>query len=230
MAPALALHSVRSAPFARILRLRGMLGALALLAMPWGARAQLLDSLAIFSRERPRFVAKLDSRGSFISNSNVRLFGVKAGVEHDGRLQYGVGYAFLSSHVGHDRTVDGRPGQPVELRLSYATPYVEYAFYQRGPWEARIPVQFGIGGARLVHAGADGARRTVEQSFVLFYEPAMTVQYRFLRWFGAGAGWGFRLQLGGSRMGENLTAPVYLLGLKVFMGELWADINCGGRG
>ncbi len=194
------------------------------------AQAQLLDSLALFARQRPRFVAKLDSRGSFISNSNVSLFGIKAGVEHAGRFQYGAGYAFLTGHVGHDRTIDGVPGQSVELRLAYATPYVEYAFYLRGPWEARIPVQFGIGGARLVHVDADGAARTVERSFVLFYEPAMTVQYRFLRWFGAGAGWGFRLQLGGSRMGETLTAPVYLLGLKVFMGDLWADIKRGQRG
>lgn len=193
----------------------------------WGvpAHAQLLDSLALFSQAPPRFVAKLDTRGSFISNSNVRVLGVKAGLEHAGRLQYGLGYSLLASEVEQPRTVDGQAAVPVRLRLGYIAPYVEYAFYSRGPWEARIPVQLGFGQGSLVYTGLDGRRRTMVRSFLLIYEPAMTIQYRFLRYFGAQGGWGYRLMLVRTELDEALTAPIYILGLKVFVGDLWRDLR-----
>ncbi len=187
--------------------------------------AQLLDSLALFSKEPPRVVAKLDTRGSFISNSNVRMLGVKLGLEHAGRLQYGLGYSLLASAVEHPRTVDGQAGVPVRLRMGYLAPYVEYAFFERGPWEARIPVQLGFGQGSLVYTGTDGRQHALVRSFLLIYEPAMTIQYRFLRYFGAHAGWGFRLMLVRTELDEALTAPIYLLGVKVFMGDLWRDLK-----
>ena len=194
------------------------------------AQAQLLDSLALFSKERPKFIAKLDSRGSFISNSNVRLMGVKIGLEHAGRLQYGIGYTFLSSPVEQLRTVNGVAGTPVRLRLGYVTPYVEYAFYQRGPWEVRIPVQLGLGGGALIYKDAEGRKQHFKKAFLLLYEPSMTVQYRFLRYFGLSAGWGFRLVLTNAQLDETLSAPIYLFGLKVFFGDLWADVKPGHPG
>lgn len=199
-------------------------------AVDTAAQAQLLDSLALFSRERPKFIAKLDSRGSFISNSNVRLMGVKIGLEHAGRFQYGVGYTFLSSPVEQLRTVNGIAATPVRLRLGYVTPYVEYAFYQRGPWEVRIPVQFGLGSGSLIYKDADGQKQPFNRAFLLLYEPSMTVQYRFLRYFGLSAGWGFRLVLTNAKLDETLSAPIYLFGLKVFFGDLWADVKPGHPG
>lgn len=198
---------------------------LAVMGCAFSLQAQLLDSLSLFSRQRPRVVAKLDTRGSFISNANVRMMGFKVGLEHAGRFQYGIGYSFLSSRVEWGRTVAGVPKVPVRLTLRQLTPYVEYAFFRRGPWEARIPVQFGLGEATLVRADGDGGNRTLESAFVLFYEPAMSVQYRFLRYFGLSVGWGFRLQLVRTDLDASLSAPVYLLGLKVFMGDLWTDLK-----
>jgi len=189
------------------------------------AKAQLLDSLALFAEQTPRFVLKLDSRGSFISNSNVSIMGVKAGLEYAGRFQYGLGYSFLWSPVEKPRTVDGVAGVSTTLRLGYFTPYVEYAFYQRGPWEARIPVQFGIGSGSLVYRDAKDRKQRTARSFLLLYEPSMTIQYRFLKYFGANAGWGYRLLLVRTGLDERLSAPTYVLGLKVFFGDLWKDLN-----
>lgn len=188
------------------------------------AKAQLLDSLRLFSQEPSRVVVKLDSRGSFISNRNVRLMGVKVGLEHAGRLQYGIGYSFLTTRVEHLMQV-GEGEELVRLRLGYLTPYVEYAFYQRGHWEARIPVQLGIGGGSLLYDGADGRRHRLRRAFVFLYEPSMTIQYRFLQYFGINAGWGYRLAFTNAGLGENLTAPIYLFGLKVFFGDLWRDLR-----
>lgn len=201
------------------------MGFLGLFACCLTAQGQLLDSLALFSQAPPKFIAKLDSRGSFIRNSNVRLMGVKLGLEHAGRFQYGLGYTLLISRVEQPRTVLGVAATPVRLRMGYVTPYVEYAFLQRGPWEVRIPVQFGIGGGALTYQDRHGQQQRLKRAFLFLYEPSMTVQYRFLDYFGLHAGWGFRLVLSNAELDESLTAPIYLFGLKVFFGDLWADMQ-----
>ncbi len=200
---------------------------LVLLGLGVSAPAQLLDSIAAFAEEPPRFVARLDVRGGFISNRSVRFIGVKAGLEHARRFQYGIGYSLLYPAERRSALIDGRPVE-ARLRMGYVAPYVDYAFYQRGPWEVRIPVQIGFGLGSLVHEEDDGTRRTIARTGLLLYEPAMTVQYRFLRYFAIGGGWGFRLVLQtGDDLGERLTAPVYLFGLRVFLGEFWRDARQG---
>lgn len=188
--------------------------------------AQLLDSIALFAAQEPRFVAKLDIRGSFIRNQNVRIMGAKVGLEHVGRFQYGIGYSFLFSPVQFPSMLDGVGATTLRLRIGYITPYVDYAFYQRGPWEVRLPVQIGIGGGSTIYRNADGRKQRYQRTGLLIYEPAMTVQYRFWKYFALGAGWGFRLVLQtGDNLGENLNAPIYSFGLRVFFGDLWRDLG-----
>jgi len=196
---------------------------LLLLITSHSAQGQLLDSIGQFLQEPPRFVARLDVRGGFISNRSVRFVGVKAGIDHGKRFQYGLGYYLLYPSEARDAQVDGRTESGM-LRMGYVAPYVDYAFFQRGNWEARIPVQLGFGAGSLSYRDAEGRRRTIARTGLILYEPAMTVQYRFLRYFALGAGWGFRLVIQtGDDLGERLTAPVYLFGLRVFLGDLWRD-------
>jgi hypothetical protein len=193
------------------------------------AKGQLLDSISLFTAERPRFVAKLDIRGSFVSNRNVRIMGAKIGLEHGGRFQYGIGYSFLFTPVQREELLDGIGLTALRLRVGYLSPYVDYAFYQRGPWEVRLPVQFGIGAASRIYRDAEGRKQRYQRTGLLIYEPAMTVQYRFWKYFAVGAGWGFRLVWQtGDKMGENLNAPIYTFGLRVFFGDLWKDFGPEG--
>ncbi|MBL7964231.1 MAG: hypothetical protein JNM31_10365 [Flavobacteriales bacterium] len=193
------------------------------------ARAQLLDSIGGFLGERPRFLVTLDTRGSFISNQNVRLLGVKVGLEHSGRVRYGVGYSFLSTPVsGGDRVVEWEGGSRMvatRLRFGYITPFFSYAFYQRGHWEVSIPVQVGLGWGALVYTSATGKNETYASTFVFLYEPAMVVQYRFLRYLAVGGGWGFRLVATGADLDQSLNAPIYLFGLKVYFGDILRDLR-----
>jgi len=188
--------------------------------------AQLLDSIALFAGDEPRFVARLDVRGGFVSNQNVRLVGLKAGLEHGGRFQYGVGYAFLFPAVERERVLPGLGATDTRVNLGYITPYVDYAFFQRGPWEVRLPVQLGIGMGTRSYRDADGRRRRLERTGLLIYEPVMTVQYRFLKYLAVSGGWGFRLVWQtGDRLGEDLNAPIYTFGVRVFFGDLWRDLR-----
>lgn len=198
---------------------------LLLLLLPLRSQAQLLDSISLFLQEPPRFTAAVDARGSFISNRNVRLLGLKIGLEHAGRVRYGIGYSFLLTPVERERDVEGLGTVNTRLRLGYFTPYFTYAFYQRGHWEVSIPVQLGIGGGSLVYTAADGRKRKLKEAFLFLYEPAMAVQYRFLKYFAVHGGWGFRLALANAELDENINAPIYLFGLKVFAGDLWKGVR-----
>lgn len=190
------------------------------------APAQLFDSIARFVQEPPRPVVRLDMRGSFVSNQNVRLFGVKVGLEHAHRFQYGVGYSFLFTPVTGEVEVDGLGPAPSRLRVGLVTPYVDYAFYQRGPWEVHLPVQIGIGGGSIVYEDKEGNTRKWARTGLITYEPTMNVQYRFLRYFAVSAGWGFRLVIQtGDDLGENLNAPTYMLGLRVFFEDIRRDLQ-----
>ncbi|MCB0763826.1 MAG: hypothetical protein R2815_13135 [Flavobacteriales bacterium] len=188
--------------------------------------AQLLDSIGIFLQEDPRFVGKLDMRGSFISNRNVRIAGIKFGLEHARRFQYGLGYSFLLTPVEGERDVPGIGTVPTRLRIGYITPYVDYAFYQRGDWEVRIPVQFGFGSASLIYHDAEGRKQRLVTSGLLLYEPGMSVQYRILKYVGIGGGLGLRIVIPtNDSLGERLSAPTYSLGLRIFFGDLWRDLD-----
>src|SRR5690606_19269258 len=128
-----------------------------------------------------------------------------------------IGYSFLFTPVERAAYLDGTGWTTLRLRLGYATTYVDYAFYQRGPWEVRLPVQVGLGAGSTIHRDAGGRKRRLQRTGLLIYEPAMTVQYRFLKYFAVGGGWGFRLVWQtGDRLDESLTAPIYTLGLRVF--------------
>jgi len=206
-----------------VMRLLALLLALSACA---GSRAQLMDSIALFAAQEPRFVAKLDVRGSFIRNQNVRIMGAKVGLEHAGRFQYGIGYSFLFTPVQLPAGLNDVGATTLRLRVGYVTPYVDYAFYQRGPWEVRLPVQIGIGGGSTIYRDAEGRKQRYQRTGLLIYEPAMTVQYRFWKYFALGGGWGFRLVLQtGDKLGENLNAPIYAFGLRVFFGDLWRDLG-----
>lgn len=205
--------------------MRGLLLLLTVLATGL-AHAQLLDSIALFTQEPPRPVVRLDMKGSFVSNQNVRMVGAKLGLEHARRFQYGVGYSFLFSAVERDRFVNGLGTWPTRLRMGYAHAYVDYAFYQRGAWEVRIPVQLGVGSGSVVYDDQAGRRQKLYRSGLIIYEPCMTVQYRFLKYFGVGAGWGYRLVMRTNHsLDERLTAPIYTLGLRIFFEDVYRDLD-----
>ncbi len=187
--------------------------------------AQRIDSIPDYLTEPPKLVVKLDMRGSFISNEGVRFAGLKVGMEHAGLVQYGIGYSFLLTPVESSEHVEGLGETPTRVRFGYVSPYFDFAFYRRNNWELRIPVQFGIGGGSVLYTDVEGITRKLRRGTVLLYEPCMTVQYRFLKYFAVGGGWGYRLVLAGPDLADGITAPIYTFGLRIFFGDLWRDVR-----
>lgn len=175
-------------------------------------------------KTKPRLEIRLDSRNSFINQSGVRVFGVKGGVQFDNKLSFGLGYNQLWSTV--KRKVK-REGVYYESELVFYnfSPYVEYVFYRDERWELSIPVQFGFGTSYYENKERFGPKK-LSQQFTMSYEPAITFQYRFLKYFGAGLGIGYRLMLKpNSEVEEKFTSPVYIFKTKIYFQDILRDIR-----
>jgi len=110
-----------------------------------------------------------------------------------------------------------------ELQFNYVTPFIEYSFYKSEHWYAEIPVQFGFGKARYVDSTT---QEVLDESNVFVYEPAMTIEYRFWRFFGVGAGVGFRLALKDKgKIEDVLTSPEYIFRFKIYFGDIYKELT-----
>ena len=194
------------------------------------ARAQLLDSIGLFLGQKPRLNLVVDTRGSFVSNRQVTVMGLRIGLEHGARVRYGIGYNFLLTQVERERTVSEMGAERIaatRLRLGYFAPYFSYSFYVRKRWEVSIPVQVGVGSGSLIYRDLDGDRQKLQRTTVWVYEPLMVVQYRFWKYASFQLGWGYRVVARSKGLDELLTAPIYVLGIRVFTRELWQNLRGG---
>lgn len=174
-------------------------------------------------KEKPKLDIRIHSRNSFITAQNVKVTGVKIGWDHNNTLKYGLGLSILRSKV-KDEIETSHGLMNAQLRYYTFNPYVEYTFYKDKRWELTIPVQVGLGGSYYRYA-IDKEVHKVGKGFVATYEPAIVVQYRVLKYFGPTAGVGYRLMVVNNKNIEgNFTSPVYLIGLKIFIEDLYKDI------
>jgi hypothetical protein len=184
------------------------------------------EELRLALRENPKFEFKLDSRNAFISNTGVRVLGFKLGLNFADKLSFGLGYNQLWSQPSNQIRYEGVEYN-ADVNYYYFSPYLEYTFYQDRKWEFSIRVQFGLGESWYNFEQGNSNRITARQ-FVLSYEPAITVQYKFLQYFGVGAGVGYRLMIvPNSSIDEQFTSPVYIFKFKIFFQEIYQDLKSG---
>ncbi|MAC94794.1 MAG: hypothetical protein CMC96_04760 [Flavobacteriales bacterium] len=181
------------------------------------------EELRLALKEDPKFEFKLDSRNAFISNTGVRVFGFKLGLNFDEKLSFGLGYNQLWSRPKNQLYLEG-VNYNAEVNFYYFSPYVEYTFYRDEKWEFSIPVQFGLGES-WYEFERNGNKLSRSRNFVMSYEPAITVQYTFLKYLGLGAGVGYRLMIVPNHsIEEQFTSPVYIFKFKIFFQEIYQDL------
>jgi hypothetical protein len=175
-------------------------------------------------KESPRLELRLDSRHSFISERGVRVIGIKGGIQFDDKLSFGLGYNWMNSSIENHLEVAENVYR-TELVFYNFSPYVEYVFYRDERWELSIPVQFGLGSSYYRNLDGNGPNEFARR-FVLSYEPAITSQYRFLKYFGVGLGIGYRLMLKPNpEVKERFTSPVYIFKTKLYFQDLLRDLR-----
>jgi hypothetical protein len=171
----------------------------------------------------PRLMANFDTRHTFISGRPATTWGVKVGLKHGKRIQYGIGVHWLRH--GFEKQIELEE-QPAELRLAYVAPFFEYNFIYRNNWEVAIPLRIGIGRSKLIHLPFEGDPTDGDHGMIMLYEPAMSAKYKFLNYFGVGAAVGYRLMLVNNRkIDQQFTAPTWGLLFSVDLGSMYADLS-----
>lgn len=191
-------------------------------------RAQpTLDTIQKCLKQKPQLFAKLDGRNSFIENSRAKIFGAKLGIIYGKRLSFGLGYNQLYTQKnGFDNTIylQNKDGSlyPVIARLHmwYISAYTEYVFYTNKHWQLSMPLQIGVGKSYYTHMILDKKIKTVD-AFNFIYEPAVSVEYKIVKWVGIGADVGYRFMITSDKhLNKNFTSPTYAFKVLIYYGEI----------
>lgn len=190
-----------------------------------------LDTISESLKKKPQVFAKLDSRNSFISNSRAKVFGVKLGLNYGKRVQFGIGYNQLyppannfnkTIYIQEDAIV--KDSVIAKLNMFYFSGHVEYVFYQAKHWELSMPLQLGVGKTNYKYE-YNSQKTIVNNSFNFIYEPAVSVEYKPIKWVGVGVDVGYRFMITTSKkLNQKFNSPTYAFKLLIYYSEIFKSV------
>lgn len=194
----------------------------------FAGKGQFFDSIATSIQHRPKLDVKFDTRHGFISANVAKILGFKFGLDFNKTFKVGMGYNLLFSNINNSLVVLDQNGQFERVNgtfdFQYFALYAEYVFYKNDPWEISILAHAGGGFSRYKYTTSNGYEGTTSSKLVVLYEPYMTAQYKFLKYFGVGAGVGYRLAYSPDKFSRiQLTSPIYVFKGKIFLYDLYVD-------
>lgn len=179
----------------------------------WG---QLFDPIRKSLKEKPTYDIRLSAHNAFVANQFAKVKGVKFGLNYNKIFKFGMGYSWMKSDITSIYILD-----TVNLKMNYLLAYLDYTFYQTNKWDFSLPIQMGIG--LLDYKTIDKVR--LARTGVAFYEPTMAFDYKFLKYFSAGVGYGYRLAIKNREpITERFTSPIYTIRFKIEFGKMYKDV------
>ena len=159
------------------------------------------------------------------------------GLDFDSRIKMGLGVSWLKLSkyaIGKDNTpfyldksiidLSGLHTVHPALQFRYVNLFLEYVYYKAGKWQFSIPIQIGVGDSRYKYS-FNGEDFIEARHSIFLYEPAVSGQYKIVRWFGVGLDVGYRIMvISNKNIGSKFDSPVYNAGAIIFWGELYKSI------
>lgn len=198
-------------------------------------RIALLFSFFIFSffissgqpreNEKVKFLAKIETRNSFVQTHHATFLGVRAGFEFKFPIRFGIGYYWMLTELDSKlyRPADhGQTDPTAQPKLRYAIGYIDYSFYEEDDWTLSVPVQIGVG--ESFYCSSESNR--FANGLVVPMEAGIAVEYLFTRWVGFGVGLGYRVMLKGNKqVKENFNSPYYQIRLNILFTEIFRGLK-----
>jgi hypothetical protein len=211
------------------MKIKILLSLILFLGSIFSLRAQ--DSLTT-KKDKATFVFKFDNRFSLAGSQFFTIYGFRTGVKFHQKHEVGVALNWISSknilEVLLPKESDATDPKTAEgiFYYRYAGLFYEYDFYQHKRWQMSVPLQVGGGRAGLnVYDISTQTFLADQRAKFLLFEPAYNVSYKVIRYFGVGSGLGYRFVLSPQKVvNENLTRPVFILKLKLYLGEIYRGI------
>jgi hypothetical protein len=191
-------------------------------------KAQYMDSLDALLRGKYSLDLRLESRNSFIEDQLVSRNGFRIGASFKRKLRLGVGLSWLNTPVistlyppviENDTIVHN-----LYVKLAYVCYYADVVFHKTKRWQLSIPLQFGTGMEWLEDPLLPSDQRSQKQHFLLLYEPGITIQYKFFKWFGAGADITYLFILNKSQTTGRLSSQTFTFKILFWFDHLFYDL------
>lgn len=172
-----------------------------------------------------KFMAKVETRNSFVQTHYASFIGVRAGFEFKFPIRCGIGYYWMFTKFDSQLYKPSDYGQTdlkAQPRMQYAIGYIDYSFYEEDDWTLSVPVQIGIGEtyyrSENNHHFANG--------LIVPMEAGVAVDYLFSRWAGFGVGLGYRVMLKGNpKVKENFNSPYYQIRFNILFSEIFRGLK-----
>jgi hypothetical protein len=181
--------------------------------------------LAQEEKKKVKFLAKFETRNSFVQTHHVTMLGVRAGFEFKFPVRCGIGYYWTLTNINsrlYNPTDFGLTDPTAQPRLRYVTGYIDYSFYKEDDWTLSVPVQIGIG--ETYYKNSESNR--FANGLVVPMEAGVAVDYLFTKWVGFGVGLGYRVMLkGNKKVKENFNSPYYQVRLNIAFSEIFRGLK-----
>jgi hypothetical protein len=190
------------------------------------AQPRIFKDMNRHLEKKPKLGFSFDSRNTFMLGQNANIFGIRAGLDFDGRVRIGAGVQGLNTLI--PRLIIFPPdsvGLPPDtlftrISFSYLTLFTEYAFLKTKRWEFGVPFYLGLGSASY-RVGEYEYRK----SGVSLLESSLYGQFYVFSWLALHAGAGYRLMLKSNpAITGRFSGPVYTLGIKVYFGKMYRSV------
>jgi len=182
-------------------------------------------STAQRQNDKVKFLAKVESRNSFVQTHHATYLGVRAGFEFKFPIRCGIGYYWMLTNLNSKFYRPGDFGQTdaiAQPRMRYAIGYVDYSFYEEDDWTLSVPVQIGVGETFYISE----SNNRFANGLIVPMEAGVTVDYLFTKWVGFGVGLGYRVMLlGNKKVKENFNSPYYQFRFNILFSEIFRGLK-----
>ena len=175
--------------------------------------------------KKVKFIAKIETRNSFVQTHHATYLGVRAGFEFKFPVRCGIGYYWMLTNIDskfykpNDHGFSDPTAQP---KMKYTIGYVDYSFYSEDDWTLSVPVQVGIGETYYKSSGSN----RLANGLIVPMEAGVAVDYLFSDWVGFGVGLGYRIMLlNNKKVKENFNSPYYQIRLNILFTEIFRGLK-----
>lgn len=190
-----------------------------------------LDTIKYSLLQKPVLFGKFGTRNSFINNNRAEILGVQLGLNYGNYTRFGIGYNQLySSSSAFDKQFyfansnNKTDTVNAKLKLWYFSVFAEYIYYQNNKWKYSIPLQLGVGQGYYQY-NLNNEKNRIDENLLFVYEPAVSVEYKIVKWVGVGVDIGFRFIITNyKQLNEKLNSPTYAFKLVIYYNEIYKSL------
>lgn len=187
------------------------------------------DSIVL--KPKKKFLFTLDARRSVALEEKVKIGGFKIGMRVGDSYQLGMGFYGMNTPIRRNIILDKNhypdSKDTVLFDFDYTTLFFDKIWFKNKRWELSTPFHFGIGTLKLNYMSFDEKQKVkpISKGGALTSELSFVSQFKIIRWFAIGAGFGYRnLLLNDKAVKSAFNAPVYIFQMKLLMGQLYKSV------